>query len=41
MIAALFDLIERRGLVLEDLHTHRATLEDVFVSLTGKQLRDD
>ena len=41
VIAALFDLIERRGLVLEDLHTHRATLEDVFVSLTGKQLRDD
>ncbi len=40
-IAALFDLIERRGLTLEDLNTHRPTLEDVFVSLTGKHLRDD
>ena len=41
VIAGLFKLIERRGLVLDDLHTHRPTLEDVFVSLTGKHLRDD
>jgi ABC-2 type transport system ATP-binding protein len=41
VIAALFDLIDERGLVLEDLHTHRPTLEDVFVSLTGKHLRDE
>ncbi|MCP3904797.1 MAG: ABC transporter ATP-binding protein [Planctomycetes bacterium] len=40
-ISALFALIEERGLVLEDLHTHRPTLEDVFVSLTGKHLRDE
>jgi ABC-2 type transport system ATP-binding protein len=40
VIAGLFALIERRGLVLEDLRTHRPTLEDVFVSLTGKHLRD-
>jgi ABC-2 type transport system ATP-binding protein len=41
VIAGLFELIERRGLELEDLRTHRPTLEDVFVSLTGKQLRDE
>ena len=40
VIAALFALLERRGLELEDLRTHRPTLEDVFVSLTGKHLRD-
>ncbi|MHC5113635.1 MAG: ABC transporter ATP-binding protein [Planctomycetota bacterium] len=40
-IAALFDMIAERGLELEDLHTHRPTLEDVFVSLTGKHLRDE
>ncbi len=40
VIAGLFMLIERRGLALEDLRTHRPTLEDVFVSLTGKHLRD-
>jgi len=40
-IAALFALCARRGTVLEDLRTHRPTLEDVFVSLTGKYLRDE
>ncbi len=40
-IAGLFDLIKRRDLELEDLNTHRPTLEDVFVSLTGKLLRDE
>jgi ABC-2 type transport system ATP-binding protein len=39
-IAGLFSLVHARGLVLEDLRTHRPTLEDVFVSLTGKHLRD-
>ena len=39
-IAALFAYVERRDLVLLDLRTHRPTLEDVFVSLTGKHLRD-
>ena len=29
------------GLALDDLHTHRPTLEDVFVTLTGKNLRDE
>ncbi len=41
VIAGLFDLIEQRELALEDLRTHRPTLEDVFVSLTGKHLRDE
>ncbi len=41
VIEALFELIKSRGLVLEDLRTHRPTLEDVFVALTGKRLRDD
>lgn len=29
-----------QGLEIEDLATHRPTLEDVFVHLTGRQLRD-
>ena len=41
VIAGLFGLVQRRELVLENLHTHRPTLEDVFVSLTGKHLRDE
>ncbi len=40
-IAALFELAAREGVALEDLRTHRPTLEDVFVSLTGKHLRDE
>ena len=40
-IASLFQLLEKRGLALKDLRTHRASLEDVFLSLTGKHLRDD
>lgn len=39
-VVALLDLFEARGIQLEDLSTHRPTLEDVFVALTGKQLRD-
>jgi ABC-2 type transport system ATP-binding protein len=40
-IAALFALCARHDAPLEDLRTHRPTLEDVFVSLTGKHLRDE
>ena len=40
-IAGLFGLLATRNLVLDDLNTHRPTLEDVFVSLTGKHLRDE
>ena len=39
-IPALLDLFQRESVDVEDLRTHRVTLEDVFVSLTGKQLRD-
>jgi ABC-2 type transport system ATP-binding protein len=40
-IAALFACLTQRGLAIEDLRTHRPTLEDVFVALTGKHLRDE
>jgi len=32
--------LRRQGAQLSELRTHSATLEDVFVSLTGRQLRD-
>jgi ABC-2 type transport system ATP-binding protein len=32
--------LDRRGATLAELRTHSATLEDVFVSLTGRHLRD-
>jgi ABC-2 type transport system ATP-binding protein len=37
---ALIAELERRNLSLAELRTHTATLEDVFVGLTGRQLRD-
>jgi ABC-2 type transport system ATP-binding protein len=37
---ALIAELERRNLTLAELRTHTATLEDVFVALTGRQLRD-
>jgi ABC-2 type transport system ATP-binding protein len=40
-IPALLGEIERFGLHLSLLATHHATLEDVFVALTGRHLRDD
>ena len=39
-VSALLGLLTARGIALEDLRTHRPTLEDVFVALTGKHLRD-
>jgi len=39
-IPALLAELERRHLPLAALTTHHATLEDVFVSLTGRTLRD-
>ena len=32
--------LRRRGVALTDLRTHHATLEDLFLSLTGRRLRD-
>ncbi len=39
-VPAVLALLERRGIALALLVTHHATLEDVFVSLTGRHLRD-
>src|SRR5437899_6737530 len=32
--------LDQKGMTLEDVHLKKPTLEDVFVELTGKQLRD-
>ena len=40
VVPALMALLDRRGLALTLLTTHHASLEDVFVALTGRQLRD-
>jgi ABC-2 type transport system ATP-binding protein len=39
-LPALMDLLRSQNATLAALSTHTATLEDVFVSLTGRQLRD-
>jgi ABC-2 type transport system ATP-binding protein len=39
-LPGLLALLERRGATLESLTTHQPTLEDVFVHLTGRALRD-
>ena len=39
-LPALLAALEQRGLALAELRTHSPTLEDVFVSLTGRALRD-
>ena len=39
-IPALLDLLARDGGELTRLQTHHTTLDDVFLSLTGRQLRD-
>ncbi len=39
-VPALLAELRARNLTLGELATHSATLEDVFVSLTGRQLRD-
>src|SRR6185369_12735476 len=40
-VPALLALVARHGGTLTQLTTHSASLEDVFVSLTGRQLRDE
>ena len=40
-VAEAMALIERKGLTLARLGTRKASLEDVFVALTGRHLRDD
>jgi ABC-2 type transport system ATP-binding protein len=40
-LPALLALLEQQGIVVDGLRTYRPTLEDVFVSLTGRSLRDE
>jgi ABC-2 type transport system ATP-binding protein len=40
-LPALLESLAERGTPLTELRTHSATLEDVFVSLTGRHLRDE
>jgi ABC-2 type transport system ATP-binding protein len=40
-VPALLALLAQRNVELAQLTTHSATLEDVFVSLTGRQLRNE
>jgi ABC-2 type transport system ATP-binding protein len=40
-VPALMVLLNDRGAMLSELATHHATLEDVFIALTGRHLRDD
>ena len=40
-VPGLLTLLAQRRLELSKLTTHSATLEDVFVALTGRQLRDE
>jgi ABC-2 type transport system ATP-binding protein len=40
-VPALLDELGRQGVPLTELRTHSATLEDVFVHLTGRHLRDE
>jgi ABC-2 type transport system ATP-binding protein len=39
-VPALMLELERRGVEMTELVTHHATLEDLFLSLTGRHLRD-
>jgi ABC-2 type transport system ATP-binding protein len=40
-IPALLDVIDKRGGHLQHLTTRQASLEDVFVRLTGRHLREE
>jgi ABC-2 type transport system ATP-binding protein len=40
-VPALLAELSRQGIPLTELRTHSATLEDVFVALTGRHLRDE
>ena len=39
-VPQLLAVVERNGSKLITLSTHAATLEDLFVSITGRELRD-
>jgi ABC-2 type transport system ATP-binding protein len=40
-VPLIFAALTAEGLHLSDFRTHSATLEDVFVGLTGRNLRDE
>jgi len=40
-VPALLAELTRQNVPLTELRTHSATLEDVFVTLTGRHLRDE
>lgn len=40
-VPRIFAAIDAQGLTLTEFRTHSATLEDVFVALTGRNLRDE
>jgi hypothetical protein len=40
-VPKIFDALTGAGLHLSEFRTHSATLEDVFVRLTGRNLRDE
>jgi ABC-2 type transport system ATP-binding protein len=40
-VPRIFAVLEDQGLHLSEFRTHSATLEDVFVGLTGRKLRDE
>ncbi len=40
-VPLIFAALDEQGLDLSEFRTHSATLEDVFVSLTGRTLRDE
>jgi ABC-2 type transport system ATP-binding protein len=40
-VPRIISAVEEQGLHLSEFRTHSATLEDVFVSLTGRKLRDE
>ncbi|MBV9442921.1 MAG: hypothetical protein JO217_09515 [Acidobacteriaceae bacterium] len=40
LIVELVKWIEAQGLRLTDIHMKRPTLEDVFIELTGRRLRE-
>jgi ABC-2 type transport system ATP-binding protein len=40
-LPAVLDELDRQGVSLASLRTHSATLEDVFVAMTGRNLRDE
>jgi ABC-2 type transport system ATP-binding protein len=40
-VPRIFEVLEKQGLHLSEFRTHSATLEDVFVRLTGRNLRDE